>query len=319
VTCYDVFNGDADGLCALRQLRLHAPRDAVLVTGVKRDIRLLERVPARAGDQLVVLDVALEANRGALERVLTAGAACTWFDHHFPGPIPSHPALDLHIRCAPDTCTSLLVDEHLGGRWRRWAVAAAFGDGLPGPAAAAAATLVLRDEDIGILSQVGQVLNYNAYGESVADLHFAPDALYRTLERYEDPLDFARSDPAFARLLAGWREDMARAASAPAALDTDTHLMVLLPDAAWARRVSGPWASELAGRAPARAVAVLVPAQGGYVVSIRAPASHPRGADALAREFPSGGGRSGAAGINALPSGELERFAARFAASFVPG
>ena len=31
MTCFDVFNGDADGLCALQQLRLEDPRDAVLV------------------------------------------------------------------------------------------------------------------------------------------------------------------------------------------------------------------------------------------------------------------------------------------------
>ena len=40
-----VFNGDADGLCALQQLRLASPRGAggeTLVTGVKRDIALLE-------------------------------------------------------------------------------------------------------------------------------------------------------------------------------------------------------------------------------------------------------------------------------------
>ncbi|MCE2831577.1 MAG: acetyltransferase, partial [Oxalobacteraceae bacterium] len=30
---FDVFNGDADGICALHQVRLHCPRDAVLVTG----------------------------------------------------------------------------------------------------------------------------------------------------------------------------------------------------------------------------------------------------------------------------------------------
>jgi hypothetical protein len=42
---YDVFNGDADGICALHQLRLANPRDAVLLTGVKRDIALLQRVP----------------------------------------------------------------------------------------------------------------------------------------------------------------------------------------------------------------------------------------------------------------------------------
>ena len=51
------FNGDADGLCALQQLRLADPRPGELVTGVKRDINLLERVPARAGDECTVLDV----------------------------------------------------------------------------------------------------------------------------------------------------------------------------------------------------------------------------------------------------------------------
>ena len=35
---YDVFNGDADGICALVQLRQAEPRDTTLVTGVKRNI-----------------------------------------------------------------------------------------------------------------------------------------------------------------------------------------------------------------------------------------------------------------------------------------
>lgn len=38
---YDVFNGDADGICALVQLRLASPADSVLITGVKRDIELM--------------------------------------------------------------------------------------------------------------------------------------------------------------------------------------------------------------------------------------------------------------------------------------
>ena len=54
----DVFNGDADGICALHQLRLHTPRPgAQLVTGVKRDIRLLRRVEEVVGCQLTVLDI----------------------------------------------------------------------------------------------------------------------------------------------------------------------------------------------------------------------------------------------------------------------
>lgn len=39
---FDVFNGDADGVCALHQVRLHCPRDAVLVSGVQRVIAPLD-------------------------------------------------------------------------------------------------------------------------------------------------------------------------------------------------------------------------------------------------------------------------------------
>jgi len=41
---YDVFNGDADGICALIQLRLANPSESTLVTGVKRDIALARQV-----------------------------------------------------------------------------------------------------------------------------------------------------------------------------------------------------------------------------------------------------------------------------------
>ncbi|MBL4759360.1 MAG: DegT/DnrJ/EryC1/StrS family aminotransferase, partial [Mariprofundaceae bacterium] len=51
---YDVFNGDADGLCALHQLRLAKPAESELVTGVKRDISLLKRMNAKAGDEIIL-------------------------------------------------------------------------------------------------------------------------------------------------------------------------------------------------------------------------------------------------------------------------
>ena len=51
----DVFNGDADGLCSLVQLRNANPVESRLVTGVKRDIDLLDRVTVSEGDQLTVL------------------------------------------------------------------------------------------------------------------------------------------------------------------------------------------------------------------------------------------------------------------------
>ncbi|RMF08533.1 MAG: acetyltransferase, partial [Alphaproteobacteria bacterium] len=107
---FDVFNGDADGICALHQLRLAEPREAELVTGVKRDIALLGRVEAGKGDRVTALDVSLDKNRGDLIRLLEAGASITYFDHHYAGEIPDSGLLDAHIDTAADTCTSLLVN-----------------------------------------------------------------------------------------------------------------------------------------------------------------------------------------------------------------
>ena len=88
MTHFYAFNGDADGLCALQQLRLDDPRDATLVTGVKRDIGLLRRVHATAGDDVTVLDISLDANRADLNRLLDACAAVRYFDHHYAGELP---------------------------------------------------------------------------------------------------------------------------------------------------------------------------------------------------------------------------------------
>ena len=59
----DVFNGDADGICALHQLRLADPKDSTLITGVKRDIALVKQVQAEADDSVTILDISLDKNR----------------------------------------------------------------------------------------------------------------------------------------------------------------------------------------------------------------------------------------------------------------
>ena len=75
---YYVFNGDADGLCALHQLRLADPSTAGLITGVKRDIKLLDRVEANAGDRVTVLDISLDSNRKGLMRLLEMGVTVSY-------------------------------------------------------------------------------------------------------------------------------------------------------------------------------------------------------------------------------------------------
>ena len=77
---------------------------------------------------MTVLAVSVERNRAALLALLERGARIRSFDHHAAGEVPSHPGLEAHIDESAGVCTSILVDRHLKGRFRRWAVVAAFGD-----------------------------------------------------------------------------------------------------------------------------------------------------------------------------------------------
>ena len=310
---FDVFNGDADGICALQQLRLAQPRAATLVTGIKRDIALLARVPARRGDTVTVLDVSLDRNRAALLALLEAGVAVEYFDHHFAGTVPVHPGLRATIVTAAGTCTSLLVDGHLDGRYRDWAVVGAFGDNL-GPAAGALARRLGCDEaQVAALRALGEAINYNAYGDSEQDLLLAPAALYARLHAHAHPLDFIACDPLARTLAEREREDLAAADRGAVRLDRTGAWQ--LPDAPWARRVQGSFANALARREPQRAHAVLRATTGGDSVSVRAPAD----ADALCRRF-GGSGRAAAAGIDLLPAGQRDAFLAAFASAWpAPG
>ncbi|GAB4480951.1 MAG: hypothetical protein OHK0044_29230 [Burkholderiaceae bacterium] len=307
----DVFNGDADGLCALHQLRLAEPADAELVTGLKRDIELLARVRAGADCAVTVLDIALDRNRAALERLLAEGARVRWFDHHYAGAAPTHARLELHIDCAPSVCTSILVDRHLGGRFRRWAVVAAFGDNLRAPARELAAALGLDAARTETLRALGEALNYNAYGETEADVLIHPRELYRVLHAYVDPFEFAAREAIAAALIDRCRADLAAACAVAPEYADDRCTLYRLPDAPWARRVLGTFAHRLAADDPQRAHAVArANADGSFTISVRAP----RGADALCRQFPRGGGRSTAAGIDRLPAERLDEFIRRFRA-----
>lgn len=306
---FDVFNGDADGICALLQLRLHEPRESQLVTGVKRDISLLERVPITAR-QVTALDISLDKNRDALKTLLDAGAKVFYCDHHFAGDIPEHPGLEARINTAPEVCTSLLVNGMLCGAFAHWAVVGAFGDNLYGSAEALARTLALDEARLSLYRDLGTYINYNGYGSALEDLHFAPDALFRLMLPYQRPEDFVSdAEEQFQRLERGYHDDMAAAEALKPQWQGKGARLFVLPNAAWARRVSGVYSNALANGAPGMAHAVLTEkADGGYLVSVRAPLSDRRDADVLCRTFPSGGGRAAAAGINDLPADAFDAF-----------
>ncbi len=314
---YDVFNGDADGICALQQLRLQQPREALRVSGLKRDIDLLRRVDARAGDEITVLDVSLDKNRGALDAALAAGARVFYADHHFPGEIPEHEGFECHIDPAEDTCTSLIINALLDNAQARWAVVGAYGDNFDQAATGLGESIGLGASDLEALQQLGICLNYNGYGFELDDLMFQPADLFALVHPYADPLEFIADEPAYAALEAQYRDDMARAGSAVADTESASGAVFLLPNAGWAKRIVGVMGNDLAKAYPDRAHALLVDMGDGFQrVSVRAPYNRKQGADELCRQFPSGGGRKAAAGINALAQDDLSRFIDSFEQQF---
>jgi hypothetical protein len=314
---YDLFNGDADGICALLQLRKAEPRDAQLITGVKRDINLMSQVAAATGDEITVLDVSMDKNKVALDQALQAGANVFYVDHHFPGDIPDHPKLTAIINESPEVCTAALVNGHLGGAHLPWAVTGAFGDNLKDTARTLARDMDISDADLALLEALGTYINYNGYGPSIEDLHFDPKDLYLKLYAAEGPLDFIGNSSDFQKLSTGYKEDMSQAASLQPLQSKDSSAVFILPNEGWARRVSGVYSNDLATDNPTRAHAVLTEkANGNYLVSVRAPMNNKQGAADLCMQFPTGGGRAGAAGINDLPFDTLDAFVEAFETAY---
>ena len=118
-------------------------------------------------------------------------------------------------------------------------------------------------------------------------------------------------------LLEGYQFDAERIACLQPQWSEPCGAIYVLPAAAWARRISGVFANSLAAVADGRSFAVLTEQSNGcYGVSVRsgAPATNP--AHRFCETFETGGGRKAAAGVNRLPSNEIERFVTRFFAYF---
>jgi hypothetical protein len=315
---YDVFNGDADGIIALLQLRLAEPKESTLVTGVKRDISLLKKITVdneNKVETVTVLDISLEKNIDALTRLLDDGVSVFYVDHHRTGDIPESPLFSGLFDTDANVCTSLLVNQHLNNQYVFWAIAAAFGDNMQASARTLAKQYGLSDEEQLQLSELGVYINYNGYGSSIDDLHFHPADLFNSLLQYPDPFVLINEpDSIFAQLKKAYLADMEQAKSAEILIVNASIKAVLLDDAPWARRVSGVFGNELANTSPERAHAVLTLNQSDevgdnyYTVSLRAPLNNKQGAGDICAKFPTGGGRAAAAGVNALPENRMNEF-----------
>lgn len=308
---FDVFNGDADGICALIQLRLASPQTSQLITGVKRDIDLLKHVSAMSGDEITVLDISMKTNRTYLLKLLENGATIFYADHHQTGDIPTHKNLTTLSDTCNDICTSLIINQYLENRFALWAIVGAFGDNLDAPAILLANALNVLDNELQQLKMLGICVNYNGYGENITELNFAPSELYKKMVAYQSPLEFiVHEKEIYQQLVNSYQKDINLARQLKSQIKSEYAALYFLPNADWAKRVIGVFGNELAQQNPSQAHAMLLEKENGhYQVSVRSALNYPHYSAAdLCSQFPTGGGRKSAAGINDLEKTALDNF-----------
>ena len=312
MTFFDLFNGDADGICSLQQLRLHTPKNATLITGLKRDINLFSKISVASGDEITALDISFDKNREGVQNAIDIGASVFYSDHHFAGELIESERLALHIDTDANICTSLIINQYLKSRYYQWAITGAYGDNLYDSAVKLADEFGVSSEHRSAYKELGTCLNYNGYGFELADLVYHPADLYLQLMSYEDPIFYMQTD-GYKKLLAAYQSDIELTHQLKPLEARQNGAIFILPDEAWSRRVNGVFSNDLAREFTSRAHAVLVACGGNsYRVSVRAPMENKTGADELCRQFESGGGRKAAAGINQLPAKDLQLFTNMF-------
>ena len=272
------YNGDADGICSMVQWGLVYGIEGQRVTGVKRDIELLERVNPNTDDEIIVMDISLARNHARAIELSSQGFEITWFDHHLAGePID---AIRTHIDTSSDVCTARIVEKFLGVD-SDWAQVALHGDGL--------SVHSIKPE----FKELGELLNYNGYGADLSDLHFHPDELLLLCLQAKTPQNFMDTQ-AFMTLKNGFESDLSNAKNIE-----PSNGYYLLPNEAWARRVVGVMAHRIneSGDGPH---VIAIDKGETLQVSIRGS----EGIGELCKMF-GGGGRATAGGIDALPKSEI--------------
>ena len=314
---YDVFNGDTDGIFAWHQLRLVHPRDATIVTGVKRDVGLVSRVNAGDGDLVTVMDVSHAKNRKDVQRLLDSGAIIEYFDHHDPSELIAHPNITYHINTEPNISTGLIVNSYVKGKNCLWSIATAFGDNHIELAINMAKSEGLDDEQINLLKQIGLVVNYNSYGQAIEDLFYSPEEIAEAVKACgSDIFRFTEQSDIFPTLLENFSNDMASAGCQEPYSISENGLIYTLPNEVWTHRIMGSFSNHLVSTNKDLACAISVlNSDGTYRISVRSSINNPHGAGDLCKKF-GGGGREKAAGINNLPESELEEFKEEFEGTF---
>jgi hypothetical protein len=312
---YGFFNGDADGICSILQFIQSGFTIEHFFTGHKRDQALLRHGEALHNANILAFDVELAKNMDSVKKILNNGCAVTWFDHHGSGEesiFSEYINFFPNIDHSPDINTSLIVYNFLNNQnLLRWAIVGLFGDNIDNTALFYCKSLNLSTEETSSLSEIGKLINYNSYGESLSDLIMNPMDILHQAKQFIDPVSFYKETDIGRHLKKSSTEDLELALSYCEKDDKD-HI-VFLPDIPWARRVYGTLGNHLIKKDRTKPLAILVDiGEDNYLISVRAPLNQPTKAGDLCRLFDSGGGRASAGGINCLHKRELEKFRSVF-------
>ena len=308
---YDFFNGDADGIISLHQYRMHYPKDSQLFTGVKRDVKLLRHCTDIKDSTFTVFDISLLSNTDYIKPILDGGNYVKWFDHHEPGETDLGDNFSIKVDADPNCCTNILVDEYLNGLYRPWTICGIYGDNLHEQADKF--NPCFNKASMAKLKEVGETLNYNGYGNEELDLTVHPKDVYLDLKDYESPFEYRKKSETYNKIYKQMKSDEAELSSSEILHESETGKVILLPNTRASIRYSGIYSNQQTTDSPDKAFAILTSVDGGnYRISIRSPKTNPYGASKLALQFPTGGGREKAAGVNELPKPELNNFIEKF-------
>lgn len=310
----DVCIGDANGLCSLLQWRLHQPKQSSTLALLGHESRLDGLVHSRAGGDVLLCEIPMQANRSTLMQLLDSGAQIQYLSHQIGDEPLWHPQLQ-YIEDAPqDRCTSLMVDRILDGRYRQWALVGAYGKHCNAQADKLAASNGLSAHARTQLRELGELINYNACSVDGKNACIPAVELYSVMSGYQQAMDFLQSEPVVGELESVRREDLARAVQI-APYWQDAHASVyVLPNAPWAHRVASGFGKHISAKEPTRAHAFLRPAaNGSFMTRVHAARSAP--ADGLT--FPGSQADDDYQRtwvIEQLPDQEIDHFISAFSA-----
>ena len=171
----------------------------------------------------------------------------------------------------------------------------------------------LTEEQVLILKQIGFVVNYNSYGQTVEDLFYSPETIAGAARACgPDIFNFVKQGDIFATLLENFNADMSSAVCQEPFAISKNGVIYTLPNEPWTHRIMGSFSNHLVSTNKDLACAIAVlNSDGTYRISVRSSINNPYGAGNLCGKF-DGGGREKAGGINNLPESDIVSFKEEF-------